>query len=150
MTRKVLLTIRGLQQAFDSEPHTEMTVCASYYSRSQRHFIFYRDPEDETDEEDLTGAHMIRIGEDSVEVIRRGEDHMHITFENGEGSAAVYTTGAGSLLLNIFTRDIKVTETPDIISTHLNYSLTMNEVFISDCDVDIEVRFLPEQEGPVL
>lgn len=146
MVRKVLLTISGLQEALDAEPQSEIMVCGRYYKRGYKHFVFYRDPEDDSDDDDITGAHMIRIGTDSVEVLRKGVDHMHIQFEAGEGSAAVYHTMAGDLLLNIYTYAIEVTETPEAISTRLHYSLTMNEVFISDCEVTIEMRFLPDGE----
>ncbi len=147
MLKRVLLTIRGLQESIDAEPQTEMTVCGSYYKRLNKHYVFYREPEDETEDDDISGAHMIRVAKDSVEVVRKGQDHMHILFEDGQGSAAVYHTEAGNLLLNIFTYAIDVTETEEAISTKLRYSLTMNDVFISECDVSIDMRFLPDQEG---
>lgn len=148
MTKRVLLKIQGLQDAFDTEPQAEMTVCGSYYRRGRHHFVFYADESsDETEETDVGSANMIKIGENTLEYLVKGEDQLHLFFERGQTSAAVYGTAAGNILMNVFTNSLDVAEDPDEIRTSLRYSLTMNDIFISECEVNIEIQSLPEQEG---
>lgn len=147
MTKRVLLKIRGLQDAFDQEPQTEVTVCGRYFRRGRHHFIFYAgEGSDDADESDVSGANMIKIGENTLEYLVKGEDHVHLLFECGQTSAAVYGTGAGNLLMNVYTSSLDVAETGDEIRADLRYSLTMNDVFISECRVDIAICALPDQE----
>ncbi len=148
MTKRVLLKIQGLQEAFDSEPQAEMTVCGSYYRRGRHHFVFYTDENsDDTDAADVGSANMIKIGDNTLEYLVKGEDHVHLFFERGQTCAAVYGTGAGNILMNVFTSSLDVDEDPDEIRTSLRYSLTMNDLFISECEVNIAIQSLPEQEG---
>lgn len=148
MTKRVLLKIRGLQEAFDTEPQAELTVCGSYYRRGRHHFVFYENETGEdSDEMDVASANMIKIGADTLEYLVKGGDHIHLFFERGQTSAAVYHAGPGNILMNVFTNSLDVSEDPDEIRTSLHYSLTMNDVFISECEVEIAIQSLPEQEG---
>ena len=69
MTENVILTVRGHQTDLGEDATTELIAGAAYYYRNGKHYILYDEIDPESGEQ---SGNTIKIGEDRVDVIRRG------------------------------------------------------------------------------
>ena len=69
MTKDVLVSVKGTRLMGDGDDTVEVITAGTYYEKNSRHYILY----DEAVEclEDVT-HNIVKIGEDKVEVIKRG------------------------------------------------------------------------------
>jgi uncharacterized beta-barrel protein YwiB (DUF1934 family) len=135
MTEKVILSVSGFGDMVGEDRGAELITAARFYHRNRKHFVLYEDSDSGVD----TGG-MIKIGDGRVDVIRKGEDHVHMVFEEGSGSTTVYHTTAGELTMELFTQSIYTREREDEIITRISYGLTLNGSFVADYKVQIRVQ----------
>ena len=74
MTENVILTVRGHQTDLGEDATTELIAGAAYYYRNGKHYILYDEIDPESGEQ---SGNTIKIGEDRVDVIRRGAGKVH-------------------------------------------------------------------------
>ena len=134
MTKDVLVSIKGTRFFGEEDDTVEIITAGTYYEKNKRHYILY----DEALEgvEDVTN-NIIKIGENRVEVIKRGMVESRMTFESGKKHKANYLTPLGLILLGITTSALDVKEEESAISLHMEYSLEMNGEYVSSCETDI-------------
>ena len=75
MTENVILTVRGHQTDLGEDATTELIAGAAYYYRNGKHYILYDEIDPESGEQ---SGNTIKIGEDRVDVIRRGAGKVHM------------------------------------------------------------------------
>lgn len=136
MTEQVILSVTGTQMDLGDDAATEIIVAAAYYYRNGKHFVVYDEPDPENGG---TTGNTIKIADDRVDVIRRGAARVHMVFERDKQNMTCYHTPAGMMTMDVFTDDICTKDTGDMISTEIAYSLHMNDVFISNCRVQIKI-----------
>lgn len=136
MTGSVILTVSGRQTDLGEDAATELIVAGTYYYRNGKHFVVY--DEIDPDNGSVTG-NTIKIAADRVDVIRRGTNMVHMVFEKDKQNMTSYRTPAGDLLMDTYTLGICTEESEDLIETNIDYTLQMNDVFISRCQVRIKI-----------
>lgn len=138
MTNEVLLTIAGLQ-LIDGEGETpiEIVTAGDYYHRNGKHYILY----DEVIEGCPGHIHnTVKIGEESLEVIKKGISNVHMVFEKNRKNLTCYATPFGNLTIGIMAHRIQIEESDKDIDVHVNYSLDVNDQYLADCFIQLNVK----------
>lgn len=138
MTKQVLLTISGLQM-MDGETNepVEIVTAGDYYFRNGKHYVLY----DEVIEG--TSGHIqntVKIGPESLEVMKKGLSNVHMVFEKNKKNLACYDTPLGSMMVGIQTGHVEVQETEDNIDIQVKYALDINDEFLADCHIRMNIK----------
>lgn len=138
MTKEVLLTISGLQ-LFDGEQGTpiEVVTAGDYYYRNGKHYILY--------DEVIEGCsghiqNTVKIGEESLEVIKKGLTNVHMVFERNRKNHTCYTTPFGNLTVGIMAHQIQIKEQDTDIDVQVSYALDINDEYLADCSIQLNVK----------
>lgn len=138
MTKQVLITISGLQLAGrETGGPVEVVTAGDYYQKNGRHYLLY--------EEAVEGSreriqNILKIGKESLEVIKKGLIRTDMTFEPGRKTRASYGTPFGSIEMGFLTSEIRMQETEEVIDLRVRYSLEMDNVFLADCSIRVHVQ----------
>ena len=99
MTKDVLISISGLQFAGgeNSEP-VEVITSGSYYKKNGRHYILYDEVAEDTAG---TTKNIIKLGDEVLDITKRGETNVHMMFEKDKKNVTYYGTPYGNLLIGI-------------------------------------------------
>lgn len=138
MTKEVLVSISGLQFAEDME-QTPMEVITSgdYYKKNGKHYIIYDEVMEGFSE---TTKNIIKIGEDCMDITKRGVTNVHMMFEKDKKNLTYYYTPYGSLLIGIEARDVAVEETENDLFISVDYALEVNYEHLADCKIKMNVK----------
>ena len=134
MTKDVLVSIKGTRFFGEEDDTVEIITAGTYYEKNKRQYILYDEALEGVEE---VTHNIIKIGENRVEVIKRGMVESRMTFESGKKHKANYLTPLGLILLGITTSALDVKEEESAISLHMEYSLEMNGEYVSSCETDI-------------
>ncbi len=142
MKKEVLLSISGLHMLEEEDGDVEVVTAADYYERGGKHYVLY--------EEVLEGmeghiSNTIKIGEDSLEVLKRGLTNTRMIFEKGKKTLSRYHTPFGMLELGIFTKSVKAEESEEKIEVAVDYLLEVNAEQLAECHINIHI--LPREAG---
>lgn len=142
MEKEILLSISGLHMQDAEEGDVEVVTAADYYLRGGKHYVLY--------EEVLEGmeghiSNTIKIGDASLEVLKRGLTNTRMVFEEGKKTLSRYQTPFGMLELGIFTRNIKTKETEEKIEVSVDYLLEVNDQELAECAIHLDIR--PREAG---
>ena len=131
MEKDVLISIRGLQYLMDEESGeqepVEVMTTGSYYKKNGHHFLIY---DEATEGFDMMTHNMIKFTENALEVRK------NISF---------YHTPYGMINMGVAATKVRIKETPDQILLKAEYALDINDSYVGDCVIDIEVR--PREGG---
>lgn len=138
MTNEVLLTIAGLQiMDGDQEAPVEVVTAGNYYHRNGKHYILY----DEVIEGCQGHIHnTVKIGEESLEVIKKGISNVHMVFEKNKKNLTCYATPFGNLTVGIMAHRIQIEESDTDIDVQVSYSLDVNDEYLADCSIQLNVK----------
>ncbi len=142
MKKEVLLSISGLHMLEEEDGDVEVVTAADYYERGGKHYVLY--------EEVLEGmeghiSNTIKIGEDSLEVLKRGLTNTRMIFEKGKKTLSRYHTPFGMLELGIFTKSMKAEESEEKIEVAVDYLLEVNAEQLAECHIKMHIR--PREAG---
>lgn len=142
MKKEVLLSISGLHMLEEEDGDVEVVTAADYYERGGKHYVLY--------EEVLEGmeghiSNTIKIGEDSLEVLKRGLTNTRMIFEKGKKTLSRYHTPFGMLELGIFTKSVKAEESEEKIEVAVDYLLEVNAEQLAECHIKMHIR--PREAG---
>lgn len=138
MTKDVIVTIIGLQNGpeTDGEP-IETKVAGEYFCRNKKHYILY----DEVMEgETQITRNRVKIAEGKMELTKNGAVNVHMIFEENVKNVTQYQTPYGSLSMGIDGKKVEIQETENEINVLVEYKMEMNEVFVADCLISINVK----------
>lgn len=136
MTKDILINISGLQADIDDEEPVELVTTGAYYQRKGKHYILY----DEIAEDNAVVKNILKIGPQTVELTKRGENASHMVFEKGKENLSYYDTPVGSLLLGVNTSDIQWQEYEDHMRLRVDYDLTINSDHVSNCIIHVSIK----------
>lgn len=138
MTKEVLVSISGLQFAEDVE-QTPMEVITSgdYYKKNGKHYIIYDEVMEGFSE---TTKNIIKIGENCMDITKRGVTNVHMMFEKDKKNLTYYYTPYGSLLIGIEADTIEVEETENDLAITVDYALEVNYEHLADCKIKMNVK----------
>lgn len=138
MTKEVLVSISGLQFAEDME-QTPMEVITSgdYYKKNGKHYIIYDEVMEGFSE---ATKNIIKIGEDCMDITKRGVTNVHMMFEKDKKNLTYYYTPYGSLMIGIEAGGIEVSETENDLVVTVDYALEVNYEHLADCKIKMNVK----------
>ncbi len=138
MAEEVIVKIRGLQMMDQDSDTIETISPGNYYLKNGKHYILY----DEVTEGVEEPTHnRIKIQPGYMELLKKGITNVHMVFEEGKKNQTYYYTPFGSLLIGIDARMVKISENAETISAEVEYALEINNEFVADCHIFIEVSF---------
>lgn len=145
MTKEILLSISGLHLidgGGDENGNIEVVTAGDYYNRGGKHYILY----DEVTE-GMSGhtSNVIKVGEDSLEITKKGLMNTRMVVEKGKRHRTIYQTPFGGIEIGVLGRDIDVQETEERIDIRADYLLEINEENMAECTVHMNVK--PRQAG---
>lgn len=138
MTKQVLLTIAGLQYMNEeSNGPIEVVTAGDYYSRNGKHYILYDEAVEGTTEHI---RNTIKIGEECLEVTKKGLSNVHMVFEKNKKNMACYATPFGSMTIGILASDVDIKESEENIDVQVKYSLEVNYEHFADCSIQMNIK----------
>ena len=138
MTKEVLVKISGLQFAGEEDSDSvEVITSGTYYKKNGKHYVLYEEAMEGTT--DIT-KNVIKIGENSMEVTRKGSASVHMVFEKDKKNVSYYYTPFGNLLIGIDAKQIQIDETEMDINVKVNYGLEINYEHVADCHITVDVK----------
>lgn len=142
MTKEILLSIAGLHLADGEDGNIEVVTAGDYYNRGGKHYILY---DEVTEGMDGHTSNVIKIGEDSLEITKKGLLNTRLVVEKGKSHRTVYQTPFGDIELSLTGQELTVTETEERIDIRAEYVLAVNEENLSECTIEMNIR--PREAG---
>lgn len=142
MTKEVRLTVRGVQVQEDkTEENMEVVSVGQMYEKNGFVCLNFEEVVDESESGVVQVVkNLMKIRNDQVELIKRGPTESHMVFVPDRATYTYYSTPLGELEVSIFTKQIQRQQKPNGFRLVLEYDLEMNQTFITQCCVDIEVE----------
>ena len=139
MTQKVLLTLRGLQsgQGGENADRIETVSEGEYYKKNGKHYVIFEEAVEGLDSKTKS---RLKFDENTVEVSRSGPMSVHMVFRENKKNLTGYNTPFGQILMGIDTKKIQINEQEHRIIVDVDYSLDVNDEFMSDCHMEIEIH----------
>ena len=142
MTKDVLVSVKGTRLMGDGDDTVEVITAGTYYEKNSRHYILY----DEVTE-GMSGhtSNVIKVGENSLEITKRGLTNARLVVEKGKRHRTVYQTPFGGIELALTGQNLEVTETEKSIDIRAEYVLEINEENLAECTIEMNIR--PREAG---
>ncbi|MCI9594295.1 MAG: DUF1934 domain-containing protein [Lachnospiraceae bacterium] len=137
MTKDVLITISGIQMSDGDNSDVEMITTGSYYMKNGKHYITY---DEVLEGYEGTIRNLIKIQPDSMDIIKSGLTHVHMTFEKNKKRLTCYATPMGDMMVGLNTKSILVSENEDSLKVMVEYSLDINYEHISECNIQVDIQ----------
>lgn len=137
MTKDVLVSIRGLHTADGEQDSVEVITAGSYYFKNNKHYIVY---EEAVEGSSRTVRNTIRIGEQSVDVIKNGPLRSHLAFEVNKMNVSSYSTPVGQMTVGVSASRIDIREQEDRLLVEVDYALDINYERLSGSRITIDVQ----------
>ena len=137
MTKQVSIKIKGIQ-FIESEAEeleaVELVTTGKYYRLDEQSYIEY--------EEKLEGStevvsNLIKIGDNVLEVDKKGIIESHMIFKTGAKTATDYKTPYGIIQMGVITKKLGIVEEQDKIDIKAEYILEANEEYAASCRLEI-------------
>lgn len=146
MTKEVLISISGVQCLDEEQGAIEMITKGTYYEKDGKRYFLY----DEFLEDGEGVIHnTIKLGPDSMEIIKRGSISAHMVFERGKKRLARYLTPVGELTVGIQVDRLILREEEHFLEVKVEYSLELNSQHVSECRIRVTAQSLGMAEIPV-
>ena len=142
MTKEILLSISGLHFVDGEDGSVEVVTAGDYYNRGGKHYILY----DEV-VEGMSGhtSNVIKIGENSLEITKKGLMNTRMVLEKGKRHRTVYQTTFGNIEIGLIGQELQVNETEEKIDVRAEYVLEINEENLSECTIEMNIK--PREAG---
>lgn len=138
MTKDVIVTIVGLQNGLEADGvPIETKVAGEYFYKNKKHYILY----DEVMEgETQITRNRVKIAEGKMELTKNGVVNVHMIFEENVKNVAQYQTPYGSLFVGLDGKKVAIQEAENEINVLVEYGMEINEAFVADCCISINVK----------
>ena len=139
MTKDVLIRVKGLQmmdETDQAEP-IEVVTAGEYYFRNGHHYVKYDEMLEGFEENTIN---YIKVGENSMEVRKKGVTNVHMVFEQDKKNITYYQTPFGNIQMGISGAKVNCKETEDNIDIHVDYALEMNDEHVADCFIEVNIK----------
>ena len=136
MTRDVLISVSGLQFEIEEDEALEVVSQGTYYFRNGKHYVTYEEFQEESTQPTSV---LLKLSDQKMEMLKKGETNVHMLFEEGKQHTAMYRVPFGNLLMGINTTGLTVTETENEINAEVLYGLDINYAHVSDCQIKIKI-----------
>ena len=139
MTKDVLIRVKGLQMVdeTDQAEPIEVVTAGEYYFRNGHHYVKYDEMLEGFDENTIN---YIKVGENSMEVRKKGVTNVHMVFEQDKKYITYYQTPFGNIQMGISAARVNCEETENNIDIHVYYALEMNNEHVADCFIEVNIK----------
>ncbi|EET60080.1 hypothetical protein BRYFOR_07931 [Marvinbryantia formatexigens DSM 14469] len=138
MTEDVLVSIRGMQMLeMNDQDEVEIVTNGKYLHKNGKHYISY---EEVMEGMEGTTRNLIKVGEDGMEVSKRGLTNVHMVFEKDKKNVTYYETPFGNLMVGIAATNIAVKNDEKNIDVTVNYALDVNYEHLADCTINMSIQ----------
>ena len=134
MTKEILVSITGSHLMEGDTDEISVITAGTYYLKNGKHSIVY---DEQLEENGGSIRNTIKVGPDSVEMIKGGDARTHMVFERNRTNITCYATPYGQMMIGVTTNRIEVVELPDELRVNIDYSMEVNYEKTSDCHVEI-------------
>ena len=135
MTKEILVSITGSHLMEGDTDEVSVITAGTYYLKNGKHYIIY---DEQLEENGGSVRNTIKVGPDSVEMIKGGDARTHMVFERNRTNITCYATPYGQMMIGVTTNRIEVAELPDELRVYMDYSMEVNYEKTSDCHVEIK------------
>lgn len=138
MKKDVIITIRGLQQYEEVDSDSiELVTEGCFYQKGETYYATYR-------ESALTGlgdtTTTMKFEPNRVTVIRFGDTHTHLVFEEGQKHLSYYDMGFGSLTVGVSTQQIRKSLSACGGQVEIDYSMEINHALAGENAFCVHIR----------
>lgn len=147
MTKDVLVQVRGIQSRYDM-PKEDAEVIETltkgvYYQKAEKQYLFY---EEYLEGEEQPVKNSVKVEPGMLTITKKGAVESSMVFVPGEKTNSMYQSPVGCMELSCDTGLLTIEEQPDQVEIVLEYTLEMNQSYISDNRVEITVQSALEAE----
>ena len=137
MTRNVIISLTGLQDAMEEEEAPiEVISFGQYYKKGEKHYLLY----EETEENGRATKCRIKFSEKELELQKRDRSGTRLLFLPGEEYLTNYDTPYGSLLVGVITHSLELYEEEGFLRATLRYGLEINSEKTGECTLVLKVQ----------
>ena len=139
MEKDVIITIRGLQfvQGDDEMEPVEVVTPGEYYKKNGQHYLLFEESVEGFGE---TTHNVMKFRPDQLEVRKKGLINVHMIFEEKKKTLSYYQTPYGVMNMGIAATSIQLEEQKDNIDMRVDYALNLNENYVADCTIFMNVK----------
>lgn len=141
MTREVLISISGSQRSGGEPDVMELMITGDYFEKNGKRYVIY---EEILEDGGGTIRNTIKIMPDLVSIDKKGQVSAHMVFQKNQKNMTCYLTPFGQMMIGISTDDIRLQEEEDQLKVDVDYSLDINYEHVSDCNISLAVKSLPQ------
>lgn len=138
MQENYLISITGKQRVDDETGEINLTTFGSYIKKGKNRFIVYKEY-DEDSKNSRTSILKIE-GKNKVTLMRGGPEQTHLVLEEGKRHLCQYSTGFGSMMIGIFTSNVRSSLGENGGDLEVNYTLDINSDLSSLNQILITVK----------
>lgn len=140
MNKHVKVTVCGHHKSGDDDAKicvVSQGQCLINESKNdKRYFVKY----EENTEEGNSYTCVLKINNETVEMIKKGVCDTHMIFEKGQRNNTYINTAFGRIFMGVKTLSINKKESENLLEIGIKYELFMEEERISECQVDIVIE----------
>lgn len=137
MTKEVLLSIKGIQMETNPDENIEIITVGEYFFDKENHYVYYDEVMEENSE---VVKSTLKFNESCVELIKEGPMNVHMIFEKQKKNVTYYNTPYGDLMIGILANSIDIKEKMESINVGISYSLEINSQYISNCNIEMDIK----------
>lgn len=140
LNNNVIVEVKGTQTVGEMSDTMEVITPGTYSYRNGTCYVMYHEYNEESKQ---PIKNLLKIGDDKIELVKRGEYNVNMVFGSEGESLSYYNTPFGQILIGIITENVNIhSEIGDEKSAVINikYKLTMNGEYASDNEINIVVR----------
>jgi uncharacterized beta-barrel protein YwiB (DUF1934 family) len=133
----VKVSIKGMQTQDDDTNDVELFTEGKFEKSGNKYVLIYKESE-------MTGFEgtttTVEIENEKVSIIRSGNVSNQMIFLKGKKTTSYYNTQFGSLVIGVMTDKMDVDVGDDGGKIDINYILDINEEFIGQNNVQIDIK----------
>lgn len=139
MKKPVKVCIYGVQEIDGEEQKQEVTATGEYYEQNGKHFLLYEEVIEENKQKVRT---IVKESDKCIEVVKNGYLSVKMRFSEGGSFNSLYETPMGSVNLRTVTNEIRKSYSEEGFLWELHYSVYMDDQYIGENMLGINVRFI--------
>ncbi len=139
MTKDVIISLTGFQylQGEAGAIPLEVVTRGEYYLKDGKHYVLFEEMTEGFRERTNS---MLKFNPSRLLVHKRGLINTEMIFEAGKRTSAAYTTPFGIMEMGITATSFHLKVEEDSIDYEVNYALSVNDSFVADCQILLNVR----------
>lgn len=141
MSKKVLISIKGIQGDILDNEKIEMMTTGELYEKNGKLYLHYIDTALDSEHETKTS---IKIEGDRVTITRFGASNTHMMFQKGIAHFTPYETAFGIFEVNTFTEDIRLNVMQESLELEVVYNLEIDKRSMGKSFFSLIAKDLPD------